>query len=329
MATMKAKRRIKKLYVHHISLVEKGANLRGIIYKAEKQPDLPEFNKTIEIRKTNDEEHMVYGIVYAPDEVDAHGDIATAEVIKDASERFMRAKNIDKIDRQHDLVNDNGFVAETWIVKSGDPMFPDDAGAWAVGIKVTNEETWKAIKKGDIGGLSMGAQGLVEDLEKELSMKDLMKQFVADLHKAFLEVKWSGSVGEADGDSSLKDDLTSIFKDVKTPEDAKTAIESMTKFNDSALAQAKELLKEHLEETVVPPKKDDDTDDDPADIAKAITLSMTESLKPLVESVDKISGRLDTLEKAGTGRHSGLPNGDGDGDGDDGYEGVNWVGAPN
>lgn len=61
-------------------------------------------------------------------------------------------------------------MAESWITKSGDPLFGDEpAGSWAVGIKIENAETWALIKSGEIQGLSMA--GTAEVIEKSSKYK--------------------------------------------------------------------------------------------------------------------------------------------------------------
>jgi len=49
-----------------------------------------------------------------------------------------------QIDADHDGEVKKGFVAESWIVRQGDPLFAEEPeGAWVVGIKVIDEATWK------------------------------------------------------------------------------------------------------------------------------------------------------------------------------------------
>jgi len=163
---MQAKRRLKNVTVLFISLVDKGANKRTIIWKSQNSAE-PVFTREISIAKIDDEKQMVYGIVYAPEDVDSQGDVMTGAEVEKAAYGFMKARRIDQIDRQHDQQPDEGFVAESWLVRGGDPLFPlEKGGAWAVGIKVENPETWKLIKAGEIGGLSMGGFAQVEEIGK-------------------------------------------------------------------------------------------------------------------------------------------------------------------
>lgn len=315
---MKPKRRIKRMLVKFISLVNEGANESVIIWKSKSDPskDEIELNQIVDLAKVATEQRMVYGLVYRPEKMDTHGDIASAEVIKQASDDFMRMKNTDQIDMQHDRIAGNGFVAETWIVKSGDPMFPDDEGAWAVGIKVTDDKAWEMVKSGAIKGLSLNALGLVEELSKETVMKteEIVKGVVAGLKGLFPEKKDDPKVNF--------DDLTKALESVKTEEEAKEALAALGKFNKDAVAKATEILKEYLPA----PKKDDDPNkDDPTELVKAITGAVSDGIKEITGSVKDIGDRLTKLEKTSVGRQSGMDDGAG-GDDDKEYKGVDWVG---
>lgn len=177
--------------ITHISLVDRGANQRQIIWKAAGETDAAERLRHAEVRKVDDEKRMVYGVVYAPDDEDTDGDQATAAEIEKAAHRFMKAARTQNVDQQHDLVVDEGFVAESYIVRKGDAHFPDDVGAWAVGIKVEDEETWEQVKKGEIAGISMYGTATKTDVEKRRDRepasddRNLIKKGWDALRKAF------------------------------------------------------------------------------------------------------------------------------------------------
>jgi hypothetical protein len=119
----------------------------------------------VHFAKIDDEQHMVYGIVYSADEVDTDGHTATAAEIKKASENYMKSGRTTAVDKQHNYKTNEGFVAENWITKKGDTLFPaDPVGSWAVGIRVEKEETWQEVKSGNITGISLA--GMAELKEK-------------------------------------------------------------------------------------------------------------------------------------------------------------------
>ena len=147
---------LRNIDVQYISLVKKGANKRTIIYKS--ADDSP-HSWEIPIRKFDEEKGIVYGIVYAPDDVDTQGEYTTAEEIEKAAYRFMRNLNLHNVDKQHSFSPEGAYVAESWIVRKGDPLFPNEKeGAWAVGIKLEDEELRDQVKKGELKALSMAGK---------------------------------------------------------------------------------------------------------------------------------------------------------------------------
>jgi len=160
---------IKNIDVHFISIVDKGANNKTIIYKSVNPGGDQNLNKEFSIKKFDEEKGVVYGIVYSPGEVDSQGDIATAEEIEKAAYNFLKNLRNRNIDKQHNQVTDEGYVGESWITKENDSLFPDDpVGSWAVGIKITNDKTKEGIKKGELSGLSMAGYAQREDVSKSL-----------------------------------------------------------------------------------------------------------------------------------------------------------------
>src|SRR5699024_7984040 len=79
--------------------------------KSEKQPD---FKKEVKVFINKEEEQqLVYGVVYEPDVEDAHGDIMSATEIEKAAHIFV--KDARNIDTQHDFESGVGEVVESYI----------------------------------------------------------------------------------------------------------------------------------------------------------------------------------------------------------------------
>jgi len=169
---------LRNIDVHIISLVDKGANKKKIIWKTDDNGK-PMFDRTVPIIKTDDEKKIAYGIVYSPNEEDAHGDYSTEKSIEEACYNFMKNKRTNEVDKQHDLDTQNDqYVGESWIVKENDALFPKEVGGWAVGIKVEDEEIWKSIKSGEITGISMyGYAEKVEKSDDDKIEKGILKYF--------------------------------------------------------------------------------------------------------------------------------------------------------
>jgi hypothetical protein len=149
---------LKDLTVEFISLVAKPANGKPLVLKSQGKPTV------FPLAKMDDALMRAYGIVYSPDETDSQGDWATADTIRQAATKFMRQKNQHNVDKEHSYSEEMAFVAETWLVRSQDPLFPDEKdGAWAVGVQVNDPELWKQLKSGELAGLSLAGYARVVD----------------------------------------------------------------------------------------------------------------------------------------------------------------------
>lgn len=187
---------LRDMKVDFLSLVSKGANGKRIIWKAGQSPapdgktggDKPEGSDAFEtpLRKLvkSDEKRVVYGIVYSPGQVDSQGEYAERGEIEKAAYGFMKGLRLLNVDAQHDFDPKAAFVAESWITKGADPLFPDEPeGSWAVGIRVEDEALWASVKKGELAGLSMaGYAAKVRKGEDGVLAK--MEQFFTRLLKA-------------------------------------------------------------------------------------------------------------------------------------------------
>lgn len=163
-----AERKLIDTTVFYISLVDAGANNRtfALVKRADMNTqEEPNFFKELRIVKIDEEKRQVYAAVYVPDETDSHGDYMDAETIDNMAADFVRAGRANNVDVQHDFVPGKGFVRESWIVRTGDPMFPGEkAGTWVVSIQITDDVAWGKIKSGDITALSLAGYALVEEV---------------------------------------------------------------------------------------------------------------------------------------------------------------------
>lgn len=104
--------------------------------------------------KTLVEERYVLGIVATPDKVDGHGDMIPASVIRAAAHDFMARWR--RLDDMHQMLP-VGVPVES-IVAPNDITIGDTkvrAGSWLLGIKVTDDAAWNAIKNGQRKGFSI------------------------------------------------------------------------------------------------------------------------------------------------------------------------------
>ncbi len=216
--------KLKDLSVNFLSLVKTPATGKGLTLKSAKQGD--RFT-TFEITKTNDELMRAYGIVYAPDQVDAHGDSADAATIRKAQAEFMREGRLHNIDTEHSFTPEVAFVAESWLVRKGDDLFPaEPEGAWAVGIQIGDPDLWRQLKSGEMTGISLAGIARVEPSQNDQKYteksKDAAPGWVERLIKALIGADNQDPIEENDMDKkavqeivrdTLKSELGDAIKD--------------------------------------------------------------------------------------------------------------------
>lgn len=178
------KRKLKNLQVSHVSFVENGANQRKFFLT--KSEETPNFEKPVKVIKSDDEaERLVYGIVYEPDTIDAHGDFADAKTIEKAAHEFMLKYR--QIDKKHDFVAGVGEVVESYIAPADMELNGETVkkGTWILTTKV-DEETWEAVKEGEFQGYSLAGIAETEMVEKEVTKtEEKQKESLFQLLKGF------------------------------------------------------------------------------------------------------------------------------------------------
>jgi len=178
-------RELKNAKITHVSYVDKAANKKQFFLtkSADKRPT---FQKQVDIiTKSEDEQKLVYGVVYEPGVADAHNDFMTAEEIEKAAHEFM--KEAQNIDTQHDFTAGAGEIVESYIA-------PDDLeingttiqkGSWVIATKAS-DEVWEKIQKGEITGYSMAGTAEVEDQEEvSKSENGIIKSFMKHMGAFF------------------------------------------------------------------------------------------------------------------------------------------------
>ncbi|MCM3239058.1 XkdF-like putative serine protease domain-containing protein [Heyndrickxia oleronia] len=163
--------------ITHVSYVDKGANKKQFFLT--KSDEKPTFQKEVKvfINKEEEEQKLVYGVVYEPNVEDSHDDFMTAPEIEKAAHGFMKdARNIDK---QHDFNAGVGEVVESYIAPA-DFTIGDETitkGSWVLVTKAS-DEVWEEIKKGEITGYSMA--GTAETIEKNEDKRPVSESDVED-----------------------------------------------------------------------------------------------------------------------------------------------------
>jgi hypothetical protein len=171
------RRKIKKSVLENIdidiiSLVARPANGAAIVVKDENGRQVSERGTAVITKvEKSATEGRIYATVYQPDVKDKQGDSATAEEIQKACENFSKKGRMQSVDVNHNLQKADGFyIAQNYILQTADPAhFPGvKKGSWVVVIKCDdlNSDTWKAVEKKEITGVSMYGEADHIDVNK-------------------------------------------------------------------------------------------------------------------------------------------------------------------
>ena len=146
--------------------------------------------KSIQIKKQDEEQQLVFGEVFAPGFPDSQGDFMTVETIQEMAYGFMRKGFVQKIDIQHSQQESGCYVVESFIAREGDPTFIP--GSWVLGVKVPDPEIWSLVKSGELNGFSLDGFGVRVDSVIEVDMPDVIKGLTleTDGHSHVFYVKY-------------------------------------------------------------------------------------------------------------------------------------------
>lgn len=121
------------------------------------------------IAKVSDEKQLVTGVVLIPDQVDAHGDIMSADVIEEAAHNFLAEYNTKTtmglmhkdmnppIDLVESYIAPMEMVLGTQVVKQG---------SWVITARVNDKTIWQKVKDGKLTGFSIGGKAKVQPLKQ-------------------------------------------------------------------------------------------------------------------------------------------------------------------
>ena len=133
------------------------------IEKTVLKTDKTEIEKDIEIVPVKKgDEHIVYGIVYEPDTVDAQGDQANAAEIKKAAYGFM--ENVQTFKVMHKGKKVKVKILENYIAPVDFTIEKRNIkkGSWILVTRILDEKLWKDIKAGKLTGYSMAGYAQVD-----------------------------------------------------------------------------------------------------------------------------------------------------------------------
>lgn len=118
--------------------------------------DTDETQPICQILKSDSKKRIVYGMVYAPNLLDAHGDMMLEDTVEEMAHAFLRKTDLgSSIDKEHTSWPQDCHPVESWIQKSDDPDGVFLKGAWCLGVKIEDEALFAQVEKGEINGFSL------------------------------------------------------------------------------------------------------------------------------------------------------------------------------
>ena len=135
----------------------------------------------------NDEKRIVQGPVLIPNEEDTDGDVVSKEKVEEVAHKFV--EDYGNIDIQHSTQN-VGKMVESYVTPvelKGQDGEVIPKGSWMLGVRVTNDNVWKSVKSGDIGGFSimaipkaMKGREIAKSSAKRTTLKDLGDDWIVN-----------------------------------------------------------------------------------------------------------------------------------------------------
>lgn len=280
-------RQLKQLKVTHVSYVDKAANQTEFFLT--KSADTPNFTKEVQlVTKADDPQKLVYGVVYAPDVKDSHGDFADAETIEKAAHEFMA--NYQQIDKQHDFTTNAGQIVESYIAPV-DMVFDETTiakGTWVLVTKAT-DEIWENIQKGELTGYSLAGTADVEEVEKatkDIFDKGKTYRDIDSAISAFRSATWSiiDQYNASDADK-----LAGVQAEISELSQLISGIQPVTKSNETPKQEKQgfaQTISAVVKSIFVPKNKEDEE------------MTAEELQKALGDALQPFADRLDEIEKA-------------------------------
>ena len=150
----------------------------------------------VRITKTAVAEQVVYGVVYAPNQIDTWGEYMTAQDVREIAHRYMVLKLNETIDTSHDNVNTGCQPIESFIARAGDPDYPE--GAWIMGVKIHDGAIWDRVMRGELNGFSYEAMvrkvPMLVEIEIEQEQIGTTEEVEGHSHYFFVEIDDNGVV---------------------------------------------------------------------------------------------------------------------------------------
>lgn len=319
-----------ELDIQFVTLCAAGANRRKFVAKGRDAAfELPLASRVL---KLDDEQQIVYGVLYPIGEVDTQGDFITEAELDKAMHGFTaRGRTAAGIagDVNHDEQPTADYFPEVYKIAAGDTRYPEnDWGAWAIARKVVDGDRWAQVKDGTFNAFSLGGTATVIKDSPVRKGKAVTAEHIAGLLK--------GRVAEMLADAELSHKIEALnlalfealWEHGNDKEAAKAAIQALLREGIALTKQEtptmdKTTLATRITDFVVGLLKDDKADAPPIappvvdtaalDAVKADLAKANETNTALAAQVAQLTEAVEALKAqtpAGGTEHNTQPEGE-------------------
>tara|TARA_R100000541_G_scaffold12119_2_gene20448 strand:- start:1023 stop:1604 length:582 start_codon:yes stop_codon:yes gene_type:complete len=137
----------------------------------------------VELKTIDEEKRLVIGLALVPDKLIyrknkgfEYNITFSKETVRKASEKYLKSLKLHNTTAEHETEVNEVYLTESWIVedtktdKTALYGLKAPVGAWAVAMRVDNDEVWENVKKGNYLGFSI--EGFFTEKE-EFSAEDM------------------------------------------------------------------------------------------------------------------------------------------------------------
>ena len=153
----------------------------------------------IELKTMDEEKRLVVGLALVPDKKIYRNNggfeyniTFSKDTVRKAAEKYLKSLKIHNATIEHEMEVDGVYLTESWIVedkaKDKTALYDLNApeGAWAVAMRIENDEVWEDVKAGKYLGFSI--EGIFNENQgwdaEDLSVMNKINQLLDELESA-------------------------------------------------------------------------------------------------------------------------------------------------
>lgn len=125
--------------------------------------------RVVPIMQASNKKRIVYGVVLAPNEFDAHNHTIDPEEIEQAAHRYLTKSRVVGAGHGKAVLAEpvESFIAPMDMEFTGGPYGEQRVtkGSWVLGVKINDAAEWEKVKQGEYTGFSVGGFGLLSPVE--------------------------------------------------------------------------------------------------------------------------------------------------------------------